>query len=123
VVPLKEMADVSPGRDSSIEKVLVVRRTGSEVNMVEGRDVWWQTSWPASPPEHEGGRGRRDTCCSSSTRRGTTAKPKGIVTPPVVTPLVRPSRITTSSTSADDVYWVHGRLGWVTGHSYIVYGR
>src|SRR3954454_2812501 len=53
VVPLKEMADVSLAETPSIEKVLVVRRTGSEVNMVEGRDVWWHDVVGGQSSEHE----------------------------------------------------------------------
>jgi len=123
VVPLKEMADDAMAETPSIEKVLVVRRTESDVNMVEGRDVWWHDVVPGQSSEHAAVEVDAEHMLYILYTSGTTAKPKGIVH------TTGGYAVGTSFThhyvfdlKPDDVYWCTADIGWVTGHSYIVYG-
>ncbi|MCM8746622.1 acetate--CoA ligase [Thermomicrobium sp. CFH 73360] len=126
VVPLKETADRALERCPSIEKVLVVRRIGESqpVSMQPGRDLWW----------HEVLAGVRERYCPPESvdsehplyilyTSGTTGKPKGQLhtTGGYLTGVY----ITTKwifDIKDDDIYWCTADIGWVTGHSYIVYG-
>ena len=123
VLPLKETVDQALDKSPTVEKCVVLRRTESDVNMVEGRDVWWHEEMdkasadcPAEPFESE------NTLFILYTS-GSTGKPKGI-------------RHTTAGYNlyakmtfrwvfdhrAEDIYWCTADCGWITGHSYIVYG-
>ncbi len=124
VVPLKETADDAIGDCPSIEKVLVLRRTGQEVPWTEGRDVWWHdivpnqsTECPAEPMDSE------DLLYLLYTS-GTTARPKGIMhtTGGYLTQVSWTHQHVFDLRPDDDVYWCAADVGWVTGHSYIVYG-
>ncbi|MCU1491668.1 MAG: acetate/CoA ligase, partial [Acidimicrobiaceae bacterium] len=124
VVPLKQMADVAVDRCPSISSVLVVRRTENEVTMTEGRDVWYHDLVPHQSAE------RPATECDSEDllyllyTSGTTAKPKGIVHTcgGYLTGASATHRMVFDLHEAEDVYWCTADIGWVTGHSYVVYG-
>ncbi len=123
IVPLKAAADVSVSRCPSIEHVVVVQRTGNEVVMEDGRDVWY----------HDAVAGQSSECAPEPMNAedllyilytsGTTGKPKGIVH-------TQGGYLVNATTThhyvfdikPDDVYWCAADIGWVTGHSYIVYG-
>jgi acetyl-CoA synthetase len=123
IVPLKRNADVSVGETPSIRNVVVVKRTGEDVPMQQGRDVWWHdamakasTDCPPEPMDSE------DMLYILYTS-GTTGKPKGIVHTTAGYLL----GVTTTfqwifDWKPTDVYWCAADIGWVTGHSYIVYG-
>jgi len=124
VVPLKEMADDALSRTPSIEHVLVVRRTGSDVSMAEGRDVWYDQIVPDQSPERPAVECDAEDLLFLLYTSGTTAKPKGIVhscggylvgaaTSHATVFDLRPD---------EDIYWCTADIGWVTGHSYVVYG-
>jgi acetyl-CoA synthetase len=109
---------------TSIEKVLVVRRTGQDVPWVEGRDVWWHDIVDRQPTEHE--------CRSFDSEHplfilytsGTTARPKGILhtSGGYLTQTSYTHHAVFDLKPDTDVYWCAADIGWVTGHSYIVYG-
>jgi acetyl-CoA synthetase len=120
---LKPACDEAMEDTPSIEKVLVVRRTGQETAMKEGRDVWWhdivERQEPANAPEEMDSEDLLYILYTS----GTTASPKGIVhtTGGYLTGVSSTHR-DVFDYKDDDVYWCAADVGWVTGHSYIVYG-
>ncbi len=122
-VGLKEHADEALADTSTIEAAIVVRRTGHDVEMVEGRDHWWHDivdrqsdDCPVVPVESE-------HMLYLLYTSGTTAKPKGILhTTGGYLVGTSFSHWAIFDIKPDDVYWCAADIGWVTGHSYIVYG-
>jgi len=124
VFPLKETADTAVAECPTIEKVLVLRRTENDVPWTDGRDVWWHDlvegqSTECPPEEMEA----EDLLYLLYTS-GTTAKPKGIMhtTGGYLTQVAFTHRAVFDLRPDSDVYWCAADVGWVTGHSYIVYG-
>ncbi|MGZ4335053.1 MAG: AMP-binding protein, partial [Gaiellaceae bacterium] len=125
-VPLKKTADEAMAASPGVRACLVLRRTGNEVPMQEGRDHWWHeledgvsddpASCPCEPMDSE------DLLFLMYTS-GTTAKPKGIVhTTAGYLVGVATTHQYIFDVKPDTVYWCAADIGWVTGHSYIVYG-
>jgi acetyl-CoA synthetase len=126
VVALKGNADEAVEKSPTVKRVLVVRRTGNDVTMDAARDVWWhelvdeQRDDPESCPCEEM---ESEDLLYLLYTSGTTAKPKGIVH------TTAGYLVGTSTThhyifdvKPDSVYWCAADIGWVTGHSYIVFG-
>jgi len=121
---LKPAVDTALEEAPSVEKVLVAQRTNEDVSMVEGRDIWWhdivdRQSDVCEPEEMDS----EDMLYLLYTS-GTTAKPKGIVhtTAGYLVGTSWTHRNVFDLKPDKDVYWCAADIGWVTGHSYIVYG-
>lgn len=122
-IPMKSNADIALQKTPSIEKTLVVKRTGAAVDMLDGRDVWWHEAL-----------GSADSACAPEVMdaedplfilytSGSTGKPKGVMH------TTGGYMVYTSTTHhyvfdyhPGDVYWCTADIGWITGHSYILYG-
>jgi acetyl-CoA synthetase len=121
--PLKENADIAVAECPSIEKVVVVKRTNDAVEMVDGRDVWYHDLIEGQPKERAPEVMDAEDMLYILYTSGTTAKPKGIVH---TTGGYLAGAVTTHNyvfdIKPDDVYWCAADIGWVTGHTYIVYG-
>ena len=122
-VPLKANVDLAAGHAPALEKVIVVRATGGEVSMQPGRDVWYHekaaevpTDCPPEPIDAE------DPLFILYTS-GSTGKPKGVLhTSAGYLLWASLTHELVFDYRPDQVYWCAADIGWVTGHSYIVYG-
>ena len=110
--------------ESPVKRVLVVRRTGQDVTWTSGRDVWWHEALDAASDEHEPLQVESEHPLFILYTSGTTGKPKGIFhTTGGYLTQVAYSHLNVFDLKAEtDVYWCTADVGWVTGHSYIVYG-
>ena len=122
-VPLKANTDAAIDKAGGVDHVIVVRRTGAPVNMLPGRDVWYDEAadmvTAECPCEHMNAEDPLFILYTS----GSTGKPKGVLH------TTGGYLVFTSMTHQDvfdyhdgDIYWCTADVGWVTGHSYIVYG-
>jgi acetyl-CoA synthetase len=123
VVPLKASADEALRECPTIERVITVRRTGGDHPFVEGRDMWYADAVAAQPAHCEPERMDAEDLLYLLYTSGTTGKPKGIAhtTGGYLTGVTATHRLI-FDIHDDDVYWCAADIGWVTGHSYIVYG-
>ena len=106
-----------------VEKVIVVKRAGNEIDMKEGRDVWWHDLVKDQPAECEPEVMDAEDLLFLMYTSGTTGKPKGVMhTTGGYMVGVATTMKWVFDIKDDDVYWCTADIGWITGHSYIVYG-
>ena len=123
VLPLKAVVDEAVEGNAGVTTVLVVRRTENEVTWAEGRDVWYHDVVPAGSPECEPEAMDSEDTLFLLYTSGSTGKPKGIQH--TTAGYLVGAYLTTRyvfDLREDDVYWCTADVGWITGHSYIVYG-
>jgi acetyl-CoA synthetase len=121
---LKPTVDEAVADCPSVEKVLVVRRTGQDIAWTEGRDAWWHETVDTASAEHTAEAFDSEHPLFILYTSGTTAKPKGILhtTGGFLTQVSWTHHAVFDLKPSTDVYWCTADIGWVTGHSYIVYG-
>ncbi|MBF0307070.1 MAG: acetate--CoA ligase [Alphaproteobacteria bacterium] len=122
-VPLKANADKAVENSPSIKNVIVVKRTGGDVPMKAGRDVWYHDVCGAASPEHKPAELNAEDPLFILYTSGSTGKPKGVLhTTGGYMVYASMTHQYVFDYKDGEVYWCTADVGWVTGHSYILYG-
>ena len=122
-IALKSVADEACEGEKSVKKMLVYKRTGGDIGWQDGRDVWWHDAVDAAPEAHEA-----VTCAAEDPlfilyTSGSTGRPKGVVhTCGGYITYASYTHQVVFDVREDDVYACVADVGWITGHTYIVYG-
>jgi len=121
---LKPAVDEALKGQTNVAKVLVVKRTGQETAWVEGRDIWWHDLVDRQSSTHVPEYFDSEHPLFILYTSGTTAKPKGIfhTTGGYLTQVAYTHKVVFDIKPETDVYWCTADVGWITGHSYMVYG-
>jgi acetyl-CoA synthetase len=122
-IPLKANVDEALKETPSIQHCIVAKRVDGNVNMQDGRDVWWDDLVANQPTSCEPERMNAEDLLFLLYTSGTTAKPKGIkhTTGGYLTHVTATHQLVFDLKPDQDVFWCAADIGWVTGHSYIVY--
>ena len=121
---LKPAVDEALKGQTNVKNVLVVKRTGQETAWVEGRDIWWHDLVDRQSTSHTPESFDSEHPLFILYTSGTTAKPKGIfhTTGGYLTQVAYTHRVVFDIKPKTDIYWCTADVGWITGHSYMVYG-
>jgi acetyl-CoA synthetase len=123
IVELKTNVDRAVGSTPSVQHVVVLKRTGNSVTMTEGRDRWWHELVDAAPAEHRAKGFDSENPLFILYTSGSTGKPKGVLH--TSGGYLLGTAITTKyvfDLKETDIYFCTADIGWITGHSYVVYG-
>ncbi len=123
IVPLKDIVDEALKATPVVTRCIVLRRTGQEIGMTPGRDAWWHEAVAGVSPECPPAELDAEHPLFILYTSGSTGKPKGILHTTAGYLLgVQQTSKHVFDLREDDVYWCTADIGWVTGHSYVVYG-
>jgi len=122
-IEVKTVVDEALEKCTTINKVVTLKRTGMNVNMMEGRDIWWHEALEGMSSENRAEEMDSEDMLFILYTSGSTGKPKGVVhTTGGYMVFAQYSFKNVFQYEKDDVYWCTADVGWVTGHSYIIYG-
>ena len=122
-IPMKVNADKAVLETPSIEHLVVVKRTGEPINMLQKRDVWWNEKMSGASEECDPVEVNSEDPLFILYTSGSTGKPKGVLhTTGGYLLYTNYSFEMIFDYKTDDIYWCTADIGWITGHSYIVYG-
>ncbi len=123
VIELKANVDKALAGAPTVHTVLVVKRCGNAVTMVEGRDVWWKEAWEGAPNSHDAKAFDAEHPLFILYTSGSTGKPKGVLHTSAGYLLgAKLSSHYVFDLKENDRYFCSADIGWITGHSYVVYG-
>lgn len=123
VVELKKTVDQAIENTPSIQTVLVLKRCGNKVKMRDGRDIWWHDAWEGAPNEHKAKAFPSEHPLFILYTSGSTGKPKGVLH--TSAGYLLGSKLSSKyvfDLKENDRYFCSADIGWITGHSYVVYG-
>ncbi|MBX9853695.1 MAG: acetate--CoA ligase [Cytophagaceae bacterium] len=122
-ISVKKIVDEALEKCTTVKKVIVHKRTGEGVNMVNGRDVWWSDEMQKAQDQCEAEAMDSEDMLFILYTSGSTGKPKGVVhTTGGYMVYAHYSFLNVFQYDEKDIYWCTADIGWITGHSYIVYG-
>ena len=122
-IPLKVVVDEAISKSDSVEKVVVLKRTGDEVKMYSGRDFWWDKFIEGQSEQNKAVEVDAEDLLFILYTSGSTGKPKGVVHSTAGYMIYTYySFINVFQYQENDIYWCTADIGWITGHSYIIYG-
>jgi len=122
-IPVKAVVDEALEKTSTVEKVIVCKRTNAEVTMASGRDIWWHDAIREESKINTAESLDAEDLLFILYTSGSTGKPKGVVhTTGGYMVYTQYSFENVFQYEQNDVYWCTADIGWITGHSYIIYG-